>query len=259
MQASYGEKCVRDASKLKVLYKTVLPREGCKISPVHLCGRPWGAKPNPQNRCTSNLRQARKNCVGTRYKQAWERKETRGELRKPILGRKSTEICGKPAENLQETCRKPREDLEARKAAKLKPKGNPPKTLGRKRAKETCTRLRQTCSKAVETCRTRFLGNPTSRERPARNHRANAKSCVRLDSESRALTVTPRTSCHCLEIVPLALCRLPNTFPCFAARRSAELRTQRCHRCDRCDRRTVLFVVDAQLSNYDSRSASAYH
>ena len=26
MQASYGEKCVRDASKLKVLYKTVLAR-----------------------------------------------------------------------------------------------------------------------------------------------------------------------------------------------------------------------------------------
>ena len=95
------------ASKLKVLYKTVLPREGCKISPVHLCRRPWGAKPNPQNRCASNLRQARRNCVGTRYKRAWERKETRGELRKPILGRKSTEICGKPAGNLQETRRKP--------------------------------------------------------------------------------------------------------------------------------------------------------
>ena len=45
--------------------------------------------------------------MGTRYKRAWERKETRGELRKPILGRKSTEICGKPAGNLQETRRKP--------------------------------------------------------------------------------------------------------------------------------------------------------
>ena len=139
---------MRDASKLKVLYKTVLPREGCKISPVHLCRRPWGAKPNPQNRCASNLRQARRNCVGTRYKRAWERKETRGELRKPLLGRKSTEICGKPAGNPQETrrkpagnpqetCRKPAGNLgktwKPGKPRNLNPK---PKTLGRKRARE---------------------------------------------------------------------------------------------------------------------------
>ena len=48
--ASKLEKCVRDASKLKVLYKTVLPRVGCKMSRVHLCGRPWGAMPNLENR-----------------------------------------------------------------------------------------------------------------------------------------------------------------------------------------------------------------
>ena len=142
MQASYGEKCVRDASKLKVLYKTVrvarsrvstfaedlggrsqtgktAPRKtawkpatnkrGDARKPAANCdNQPWEGKvrkpaahalretrrkrrklagnlqetpkPNRENRSASNLRQARKNCVETRYKQAWGRKETRGEL-----------------------------------------------------------------------------------------------------------------------------------------------------------------------------------
>ena len=97
--------------------------------------------------------------------------------------RKHTETCRNPAGNLQEptgnqqeTCRKPARSPQVThgKLGKLavwklaqKPKRNPQNTLGRKRAKETCTKLSQTCSKAVETRRKHAcgkLGNPASRE-----------------------------------------------------------------------------------------------
>ena len=78
-----------------------------------------------------NARKPAANCEN----QFWEGKAQKSAenpqetCRKPAGNPQETRR--KPAGNLQETCRKLREDLEARKAAKLKPKA---KNLG----KETC-------------------------------------------------------------------------------------------------------------------------
>ena len=173
-----------DASKLKVLYKAALPREGCQISrPLQKTlgaeakpkpGKPLCVKPatNPEKlrgnplqtsvETLGNPRQTVEACV-----EFWK---PAGNTRKPAGT--PQEICRNP----QETSRKPARSPQVThgKLGKLavwklaqKPKRNPRNTLGRKRAKETCTKLSQTCSKAVETRRKHAcgkLGNPASRE-----------------------------------------------------------------------------------------------
>ena len=183
------------------------------MSRVHLCGRPWGAMPNPENRLRVKPATGKEKLRGNPLQTSVG---TQGNPRRTVktnFGKGKYRTCRKhtgtpagnpqetrrkPAGSLQETCRKPREDLEgSRKAAKLKPKGNPPKTLGRKRAKETCTRLRQTCSKAVETRRKHALWQ---------TWKPRGIEPRSLDSESRALTVTPRDQ------LPLSRNRAP--WPC---------------------------------------------
>ena len=178
-----------DASKLKVLYKAALPREGCQISRFLQKTLGAEAKPKPGKplcvKPATDPEKLRGNPLQTSVETLGNPRQTveacvefwkpAGNTRKP---------AGTPAGNLQEptgnqqeTCRKPARSPQVThgKLGKLavvwklaqKPKRNPRNTLGRKRAKETCTKLRQTCSKAVETRRKHAcgkLGNPASRE-----------------------------------------------------------------------------------------------
>ena len=186
---------MRDASKLKVLHKTVLPREGCKMSRVHLCGRPWGAMPNPENRLRVKPATSQEKLRGNPLQTSVG---TQGNPRRTVKSnfgkgkcrtcRKHTEIRGKPVGNpqetrrkpagsLQETCRKPREDLEAGKPRNLNPKETRQKpfegNVRRKLVRGSDKLVAKLWKPAGNTLYGK-LGNPTSREHPARNHRANA-------------------------------------------------------------------------------------
>ena len=153
----------------------------------------------------------------------------------------------KPAGTLQEICRNPQET--SRKPAK-KPADDPWKTW-KICSMETCAEIRtkpmkhlgqenlQEALKSLkipqETIVRKARKVPRAKILQAKGKEAENLASKRqrsgielrsLDSEYRVLTVTYGTSWHPLETVaPLLFCRLPNTFPCFAARKSAELRT----------------------------------
>ena len=148
-----------DASKLKVLYKAALPREGCQISRPLQKTLGAEAKPKPGKplcvKPATNPEKLRGNPLQTSV-------ETLGNPRQTVEAcvefcRKHTETCRNPAGNLQEptgnqqeTCRKPARSPQVThgKLGKLavwklaqKPKRNPRNTLGRKRAKGSSVKL----------------------------------------------------------------------------------------------------------------------
>ena len=125
MQASYGEKCVRDASKLKVLYKTVRVARSRvstfaedlggrsqtgKTAPRQTCDRPGKTAWKPATNKRGDARKPAANCDN----QPWE-----GKVRKPA------------AHALRETRRKRRKLAGNLQGSPFKPKGNPPKNLGK--------------------------------------------------------------------------------------------------------------------------------
>ena len=164
-----------DASKLKVLYKAALPREGCQISrPLQKTlgaeakpkpGKPLCVKPatNPEKlrgnplqtsvETLGNPRQTVEACV-----EFWKQ-ETHGNLQEPR--RKFAGTHRKPAGNLQETRKKPAGDpwktwktCSVETCAETQTK--PAKHLGKETREgnlyEAQSNLQQSCGNSQETC-----------------------------------------------------------------------------------------------------------